>query len=71
LVFVWFTGQFIYRAMSEEQISLGRFKTMERKLFFGIMTPGGILVVILVCGRGQNTAFPAAGCTPRRSSSPF
>jgi len=32
--------------MSEDKISHERFKIMERKLFYGIMTPGGILTIV-------------------------
>lgn len=45
----WFAGLFylprlyVYHAMSEDDISNERFKVMERKLFFGIMTPSMIL----------------------------
>lgn len=48
----WFAGLFylprlfVYHAMSEDQISQERFKVMERKLFFGIMTPGMIVTLI-------------------------
>ena len=48
----WFAGLFylprlfVYHAISKDQISLDRFKIMERKLFWGIMTPGGILTII-------------------------
>ena len=48
----WFAGLFylprlfVYHAMSEDQTSIERFKIMERKLFFGIMTPGAILTVL-------------------------
>ena len=48
----WFAGLFylprlfVYHAMSEDQISIDRFKIMERKLYFGIMTPGGVLTII-------------------------
>lgn len=48
----WFAGLFylprlfVYHAMSEDRISLDRFKIMERKLFFGIMTPGAILTIL-------------------------
>jgi len=53
LVFVitWFAGLFylprlfVYHAMAEDAVSLERFKVMERKLFFGIMTPGAVLSV--------------------------
>jgi len=49
----WFAGLFylprlfVYHAMSDDQVSNERFKVMERKLFFGIMTPGGILTIVL------------------------
>ncbi len=54
LVFMvtWFAGLFylprlfVYHAMSDDQISNDRFKIMERKLFFGIMTPGAVLTLI-------------------------
>ena len=48
----WFAGLFylprlfVYHAMSEDEISIDRFKTMERKLFYGIMTPGALLTLI-------------------------
>lgn len=48
----WFAGLFylprlfVYHAMSEDQISIARFKVMERKLFFGIMTPGAVLTIL-------------------------
>ena len=47
----WFAGLFylprlfVYHAMSIDQTSLDRFKIMERKLFFVIMTPGMILTL--------------------------
>ncbi|NOT84570.1 MAG: protoporphyrinogen oxidase HemJ [Methylococcaceae bacterium] len=50
----WFAGLFylprlfVYHAMSDDTISNERFKVMERKLFFGIMTPG--LIVTLIFG---------------------
>lgn len=44
--------------MSEDAISLDRFKVMEQKLFFGIMTPGGILTILfglwMLIGYGWN-----------------
>lgn len=51
IVFVvtWFAGLFylprlfVYHAMSNDPISIERFKIMERKLFFGIMTPSAVL----------------------------
>lgn len=48
----WFAGLFylprlfVYHAMSEDKTSKERFKIMERKLFFGIMTPGMLLTFI-------------------------
>jgi protoporphyrinogen IX oxidase len=48
----WFAGLFylprlfVYHAMSNDQISIDRFKIMERKLFFGIMTPGAVLTIV-------------------------
>ena len=48
----WFAGLFylprlfVYHAMSNDKISHDRFMIMERKLFWGIMTPGAILTVI-------------------------
>jgi putative membrane protein len=47
----WFAGLFylprlfVYHAMSEDEISNQRFKIMERKLFYGIMTPGAVLTI--------------------------
>ncbi|MDH5632466.1 MAG: CopD family protein [Gammaproteobacteria bacterium] len=48
----WFAGLFylprlfVYHAMSEDQVSIERFKIMERKLYFGIMAPGAILTIV-------------------------
>jgi len=48
----WFAGLFylprlfVYHSMCEDEVSNDRFKIMERKLFFGIMTPGAILTII-------------------------
>jgi putative membrane protein len=47
----WFAGLFylprlfVYHAASDDQISRDRFKIMERKLFYGIMTPGAIFTI--------------------------
>ncbi len=47
----WFAGLFylprlfVYHAMSSDAASNERFKIMERKLFYGIMTPGGVLTI--------------------------
>ena len=49
----WFAGLFylprlfVYHAMTEDDPGKARFKIMERKLFYGIMTPGAILTVVL------------------------
>ena len=49
----WFAGLFylprlfVYHAASSDEISNERFKVMERKLFYGIMTPGGIITLLL------------------------
>jgi len=48
----WFAGLFylprlfVYHAMSSDAVSLERFKVMERKLFWGIMTPGAVLTIV-------------------------
>ena len=48
----WFAGLFylprlfVYHAMSDDKTSNDRFKIMERKLFYGIMTPGAILTIV-------------------------
>jgi putative membrane protein len=55
LIFVvtWFAGLFylprlfVYHAMSEDALSKDRFKTMERKLYSGIMTPSLVLVALM------------------------
>ena len=48
----WFAGLFylprlfVYHAMSDDSVSRERFKIMERKLFYGIMTPGAVLTIV-------------------------
>ena len=48
----WFAGLFylprlfVYHAMSKDSVSIDRFKIMERKLYFGIMTPGMLLTLV-------------------------
>ena len=50
-VVAWFAGLFylprlfVYHAEATDTISRERFKVMERKLFFGIMTPGAVLTI--------------------------
>lgn len=49
----WFAGLFylprlyVYHAMAEDRVSIERFKVMERKLYWGIMTPGAVLTIAL------------------------
>jgi putative membrane protein len=48
----WFAGLFylprlfVYHALCEDEIGSRRFKLMERKLYFGIMTPGAVLTIV-------------------------
>jgi len=48
----WFAGLFylprlfVYHAMSDDRVSNERFKVMERKLYYGITTPGGVLTLV-------------------------
>jgi putative membrane protein len=50
-IVTWFAGLFylprlfVYHTMSEDKISIDRFKTMEKKLFYGIMTPSAVLTL--------------------------
>jgi putative membrane protein len=54
LVFMvtWFAGLFylprlfVYHALSQDPLSRERFKVMERKLYWGIMTPGAVLTIV-------------------------
>ncbi|HVP87139.1 MAG TPA: CopD family protein [Casimicrobiaceae bacterium] len=54
IVFIvsWYAGLFylprlfVYHAMASDAVGIERFKLMERKLFYGIMTPSAILTVI-------------------------
>jgi protoporphyrinogen IX oxidase len=49
----WFAGLFylprlfVYHAMATDEISIERFKVMERKLYWGIMAPGALLTIVL------------------------
>ena len=53
IVFVvtWFAGifylprLFVYHAMATDTVGSERFKIMERKLYYGIMTPGAVLTL--------------------------
>ena len=48
----WFAGLFylprlfVYHALAQDAIGIERFKVMERKLYFGIMTPGAVLTIV-------------------------
>ncbi|OIP14092.1 MAG: TIGR00701 family protein [Betaproteobacteria bacterium CG2_30_59_46] len=52
-VVTWFAALFylprlfVYHAMSEDAVSIERFKVMERKLYRGIMTPSAMVAVPL------------------------
>jgi len=47
----WFAGLFylprlfVYHAMATDATGIERFKTMERKLYYGIMAPGALLTI--------------------------
>jgi putative membrane protein len=50
-VICWFAGifylprLFVYHAMASDSISVDRFKIMERKLYWGIMTPSAVIAI--------------------------
>lgn len=52
-VVTWFAGLFylprlfVYHALANDSIGIERFKVMERKLFYGIMTPSAVIAVVL------------------------
>ncbi len=52
-VVCWFAGLFylprlfVYHSMSTDEVSLERFKIMERKLYRGIMTPSAVIAIVL------------------------
>ena len=47
----WFAGLFylprlfVYHCLAQDAVGIERFKVMERKLYFGIMTPGALLTI--------------------------
>jgi protoporphyrinogen IX oxidase len=51
-VVTWFAGLFylprlyVYHAMTDDRPGRERFKVMERKLYWGITTPGGVLAIV-------------------------
>lgn len=48
----WFAGLFylprlfVYHTLSDDRPSIERFKVMERKLFYGITTPGAVFTLV-------------------------
>ena len=48
----WYAGLFylprlfVYHAMATDAIGIERFKVMERKLYYGIMTPSALLTIV-------------------------
>ena len=61
----WFAGLFylprlfVYHAQATDPVSIERFKIMERKLYFGIMTP--CMVITLVLGLWLWLAYGFSG----------
>jgi putative membrane protein len=61
----WFAGLFylprlfVYHAMSSDAPGIERFKVMERKLYYGIMTPGAALT--LASGLGLWLGYGISG----------
>lgn len=51
-IVTWFSGLFylprlfVYHAMSEDAVSIQRFKIMERKLYYGIIIPSAALATL-------------------------
>jgi protoporphyrinogen IX oxidase len=49
----WFAGIFylprlyVYHSSAVDNISIDRFKIMERRLYYGIMTPAAVLTIVL------------------------
>jgi putative membrane protein len=73
IVFVvtWFAGLFylprlfVYHALAQDRPSIERFKVMERKLFWGIMTPGAVLTILFGVWLWFGWFRGAEGETPR------
>jgi len=63
----WFAGLFylprlfVYHAMSDDSVSNERFKVMERKLYYGITTPGGIFTLVFGLWMLHDYAWAAWG----------
>jgi len=62
-VICWFAALFylprlfVYHAMSEDEISIERFKVMQRKLYRGIANPS--MIATIICGLWLVTLVPA------------
>ena len=66
-VIAWFAGLFylprlfVYHCLATDAIGIARFKVMERKLFWGIMTPSAVLAIVfgawLMLGYGITGAW--------------
>jgi putative membrane protein len=62
----WFAGLFylprlyVYHAATDDAVSSERFKVMEQKLYYGIMTPGAVLTVVsgLILWLGYGVSGP-------------
>ena len=64
-VVTWFAALFylprlfVYHAMSDDKVSIERFKVMERKLYRGIMMPSFVIATILGVWMLQDYAWQA------------
>ena len=67
----WFAGLFylprlfVYHALSQDPLSRERFKVMERKLFWGIMTPSAVLTVVFGAWLWLGFGFSGAWLTAK------
>ncbi|HEY3487217.1 MAG TPA: protoporphyrinogen oxidase HemJ [Gammaproteobacteria bacterium] len=65
----WFAGLFylprlfVYHAIAEDKTGIERFKLMERKLFWGIATPGAVLTWLFGAGMLYGYAWELYGTT--------
>jgi len=64
-VITWFAAMFylprlfVYHAMADDEISIERFKVMERKLYKGIMMPSFIVTTLMGWWMLQDYAWEA------------
>ncbi|MBI4123445.1 MAG: CopD family protein [Betaproteobacteria bacterium] len=67
----WFAGLFylprlfVYHALASDAPSLERFKLMERRLYWGIMTPGAVLTIAFGVWLWLGWFRGEEGATPR------